>query len=64
MNTIAIALASLASARRYFRSLKLRVLHPHRYQLLTATFAGGEPETIGQRGTANTPELATLECAQ
>lgn len=42
--------------RRYFSRLKLRVLHPQRYALVNAVFAGGEGEVIGQRGNANTPE--------
>lgn len=37
------------------RRLKLRVLHPQRYQLCTMRLAGGE-EIVGQRGNANTPE--------
>ncbi len=45
----------IARLSRYLRGLRLRVTHPERYALLTATFAGGE-EVVGQRGNANTPE--------
>lgn len=52
---LALEPVSRAKTRRYFGDLKLRVLHPDRYALCNATFAGGE-EIVGARGNANTPE--------
>lgn len=54
-NTFTALGVLLSRARHYLWGLKLRFLHPRRYALLTATFAGGD-EVIGQRGNANTPE--------